>query len=45
MKKLKTIDQFCGCPPGSFAKFIAKQEEKLKKEEEERKVRVRAARK
>jgi hypothetical protein len=42
--KTMTIDEFCGEPEGSFKKFIEKQEQELREQEEWRKARIRAAR-
>ncbi len=39
--KAKTIDEFCGKPPGSFKKFISKQEADLREIERKRKERIR----
>lgn len=43
--KSKTIDEVCGSPPGTFKKFIAKQEEELREVERERKARIAKRRK
>jgi len=44
-KKPITIDEHCGQPQGSFKKFLKEKEDFLKKLEEDRKTRIRAARK
>ncbi len=43
--KGQTMDEFLGNPPGTFKKFIEKEEEKLREIERERKERIRNARK
>lgn len=46
MRNMKiTIDEFCGQPEGSFKKFIEKKESFLRQLEQERKERIRKARK
>jgi len=42
--KLKTIDEVCNQPPGTFRKFIERQEEILINIERERKERIRRSR-
>lgn len=44
-QKPKTIDELRGAPPGTFAKFIREEEEKLKREDAESRERIRQARK
>lgn len=39
--KAPTIEEFFGLPKGSFKAFLEKEKEKLRKEEEDRKERVR----
>ena len=43
--KLETIDETCKQPAGSFKKFIEKKENHLRSLEQQRKARIRAARK
>lgn len=45
VKKLQTIDDFCGQPHGSFKKFIKRQEAEERAREESRQQRIRASRK
>lgn len=42
--KLKTIDDLCGAPAGTFQKFIAQQHEDARLNEIERKERIKKAR-
>lgn len=42
--KTQTIDEHCGLPDGTFKKFIKEQEDGWKRQEEERKERIRKAR-
>ena len=39
--KAKTIDEFCRCEPGTFKRFIQQQEDELRRQEENRKTRIR----
>lgn len=41
--KAKTIDEFCGQPPGSFKRFLAKQKQELLNQEASRKARIKAS--
>jgi len=43
--KAKTIDEVCGSPPGTFRKFVEKQESELREMERERKERIAKSRK
>ena len=40
MKSLKTIDEHCNQPPGTFHKMIKKEQERLKREEQAKKKKV-----
>lgn len=40
-RKSITIDEFCNQPPGTFQKFIKKENDKLRQIEEERTKRIR----
>lgn len=43
MKKLKTIDEVCNQPKGTFLKFIEEQHAEWRRDEESRKQRIRDA--